>query len=221
MVLSVNEIIMLLTLVKSKSARHMLMQLYIFQFIEPPLLPKVCFVLDNYSDSNTLLDFRFDVAGIKRLGYLLGLPAVITLEVAKDVGLKEHEFKASQPWITSFMKRWKLTMRAKTRSGQSNLERGQAALAEFNSRIRNLVATEDIEEIYNAEQTVINYVYIPKTTVDGAGSKAVWIRCSGQEKDRITEMLLADTKGTKYPMFLVLKSKASKSKEKVVENLAQ
>ncbi|RHY27237.1 hypothetical protein DYB32_006921, partial [Aphanomyces invadans] len=114
-----------------------------------------------------------------------------------------------------------LTMRTKTRSGQSNLERGQAALAESSSRIRNLIATEDIEEIYNADQTGINHEYIPKTTTDGAGSKIVGIRCSGHEKDRITAMLLADTKGTKCPMFLVLQSKASKIKEKLVESLTQ
>ncbi|ETV89809.1 hypothetical protein H310_15355, partial [Aphanomyces invadans] len=77
MVLSVNDIIMLLPLVKTKTTRNMIMQMYIFQYIEPPLIPDVRFVLDSYPDANALLDFRFDAAGIKRLGHLLGFPAVI------------------------------------------------------------------------------------------------------------------------------------------------
>ncbi|ETW05261.1 hypothetical protein H310_04225 [Aphanomyces invadans] len=55
----------------------MLLQLYVYQYIEPPVIPKVCFSLDGYANANALLDFRLDVHGIKRLGYLLGLPAVI------------------------------------------------------------------------------------------------------------------------------------------------
>jgi hypothetical protein len=141
--------------------------------------------------------------------------------VAKDVGLNETQFKASPSWISGFIKRWKLDMRAKTRSGQSNLEQGQAALNEFSVRIRKLIVDEDIEEIYNADQTGINFEYIPKQTIDRLGAKTVWIRCSGHEKDRMTAMLLADTKGTKYPLFLVLKQQASKVKAKVVENLTQ
>ncbi|RHY05890.1 hypothetical protein DYB36_004722 [Aphanomyces astaci] len=143
------------------------------------------------------------------------------LEVAKDIGLNEAQFKASPSWITGFIKRWKLSTRAKTRSGQKNLEAGQAALAEFSTRIRKLIEEKGIDDIYNADQTGINYEYIPKHTIDDRGAKTVWIRCSGHEKDRVTAMLLGDTKGTKYSMFLVLKTQASKIKETVVENLTQ
>ncbi|ETV77214.1 hypothetical protein H257_09101 [Aphanomyces astaci] len=59
-----------------------------------------------------------------------------------------------------------------------------------------------------------------KTSIQ-KGSKTVWIKASGHEKDRVTAMLLADSKGTKYPPFLVLKSKASTIKEVVQENLTQ
>ncbi|RQM30345.1 hypothetical protein B5M09_012692 [Aphanomyces astaci] len=108
-----------------------------------------------------------------------------------------------------------------SRSRQSNLERGEAALAAFSNRIRQLVQTEAIDDIYNADQTGINFEYIPKHAIDRCGANTGWIRCSGHEKDRMTAMLLADNKGTKYPMFLVLKSRAPKVKATVVENLTK
>ena len=77
MVLAVSDILALLPLAKNKTTRDMLMYMYIDQYIEPPLIPTVCFSHDGYPNANSLLDFRFDVVGIKRLGYLLGLPAVI------------------------------------------------------------------------------------------------------------------------------------------------
>ncbi|RHY81933.1 hypothetical protein DYB35_012962 [Aphanomyces astaci] len=104
------------------------------------------------------------------------------------------------------MKRWGLAIRVKTRSDQANLEDGLQALAEFKTTIRQIILDNDIEDIYNAYQTGINYEYIPKQTINKEGAKTVWIKCSGHEKDRITAMLLADAKGTKYPLFLVLKT---------------
>ncbi|ETV72439.1 hypothetical protein H257_12566 [Aphanomyces astaci] len=71
MALSVHTITMLLALAKTKSTRDMLMCMYVYQYVEPPLLPRVVFSLDSYAHANALLDFRFDVVGIKRLGYLL------------------------------------------------------------------------------------------------------------------------------------------------------
>ncbi|RHZ03120.1 hypothetical protein DYB35_013636, partial [Aphanomyces astaci] len=112
-------------------------------------------------------------------------------------------------------------MRAKTRSGQANLEQGEAALAEFSQRIQRLIQDKNITELYNADQTGINFECIPKHTINSLGAKTVWIRCSGHEKDRMTAMVIGDTKGTKYPLFLVLKSRASRIKARVVENLTQ
>ncbi|RHY40978.1 hypothetical protein DYB30_013993, partial [Aphanomyces astaci] len=95
-------------------------------------------------------------------------------------------------------------MRAKTRSGQANLEQGEAALAEFSQRIQRLIQDKNITELDNADQTGINFEYIPKHTNDSLVAKTVWIRCSGHENDRMTAMVIGDTKGTKYSLFLVL-----------------
>ncbi|ETV90675.1 hypothetical protein H310_14569 [Aphanomyces invadans] len=47
------------------------------QVVERPLIPDVRFDLNAMSDANALLEFRFDVAGVQQLGFLLGLPAVV------------------------------------------------------------------------------------------------------------------------------------------------
>ncbi|KAF0702467.1 Aste57867_7790 [Aphanomyces stellatus] len=141
------------------------------------------------------------------------------MEVAKYLGFTPQQFKASQTWVSGFLRRWRMAMRSKTRSGQANLAQGEKALEDFAMKIREVVQTQEIENIYNADQTGINYEYLPKQTVDSKGSKTVWIKCAGHEKDRMTAMLLADSKGTKYPLFLVLKSQQSKVKKVVQDNL--
>ncbi|KAH9123381.1 hypothetical protein AeMF1_005612 [Aphanomyces euteiches] len=100
-----------------------------------------------------------------------------------------------------------------------SIEQGESVLVEFSASVRKIVDDNDIEDIYNADQTAINYEYIPKKTLDGTGTKTVWIKGSGHEKDRLTAMVLADAKGTKYPLFLVLKTSKSTVAENVSENL--
>ncbi|KAH9110359.1 hypothetical protein LEN26_013774 [Aphanomyces euteiches] len=143
------------------------------------------------------------------------------LEVASDVGLSTEQFKASPSWINGFIKRWKLSLRAKTRSGQQRLEEGEAALREFSDKINKIIDDEQIDEVYNAYQTGINYEYIPSHTINAQGEKTVWIRCSGHAKDRMTAMLLADTAGNKYPLFLILKTAESKCSTTVQDNLTR
>ncbi|RHY88306.1 hypothetical protein DYB35_013420 [Aphanomyces astaci] len=53
------------------------------------------------------------------------------------------------------------------------------------------------------------------------GEKALAEFKTSIRKDRVTAMILADSKGTKYPPFLVLKSKASTIKAVVQENITQ
>jgi hypothetical protein len=143
------------------------------------------------------------------------------LEVARDLGFGPNDFKASDAWIQGFMKRWRFAMRSKSRAGQADLAQGEAKLAEFSARIREVVASKGVETIFNADQTGINYEYIPKKTINTQGAKTVWIKGSGHEKDRLTAMVLADSNGVKYPLFLVLKTGESKIAKVVQENLAQ
>ncbi|CAK4966760.1 unnamed protein product, partial [Aphanomyces euteiches] len=65
------------------------------------------------------------------------------LEIARDIGLGENQFKAS--------------ILDQSRSGQADINQGEATLAAFSAHIREIVETNDIDFIYNADQTGINY----------------------------------------------------------------
>jgi hypothetical protein len=146
---------------------------------------------------------------------------LMALEVAIDAGVDEQSFAASWTWMSRFMKRFKLALRTRTRTGQDTAGDGEAALATFAARVAHVVEEHSIDVIYNADQTGINYEYLPTKTLNKRGDKTIWIKCAGKTKDRATAMVLADTTGTKHPLFLVLKTKASKVKAVVQENMTQ
>ncbi|KAH9124393.1 hypothetical protein AeMF1_004842 [Aphanomyces euteiches] len=95
------------------------------------------------------------------------------IEVAKENGLAEDQFKASPTWIKGFMKRWSFSIRADARSGQAYQADGEQALQDFKTMIRKIINDNDITEIFNADQTGINYEYLPKHTIDKEGVKTV------------------------------------------------
>ncbi|RHZ00520.1 hypothetical protein DYB35_012092 [Aphanomyces astaci] len=93
--------------------------------------------------------------------------------------------------------------------------------ATFAERVQQLVFNHDIAVIYNADQTAVNYEYLPTKTINGINEKAVWVKCGGKTKERVTAMVLADTTGAKHPLFLVLRTTKSKFKAVVQDSLKQ
>ncbi|ETV70123.1 hypothetical protein H257_14283 [Aphanomyces astaci] len=85
---------------------------------------------------------------------------------AMEQGLAVNQFKARPSWMKGFMKRLGLAIRAKTRSGQANLADGEKALAELKTSTRKVIKDNRIVEVFNADQTGINYEYLPKQTMD-------------------------------------------------------
>ncbi|KAF0718325.1 Aste57867_1761 [Aphanomyces stellatus] len=145
---------------------------------------------------------------------------IMGLEAATDLGL-DDVFQASRAWMMGFLNRFNLSLRARTRVGQDTQEDGQEVLANFSRRVQAVVEEHNIDVIYNADQTGVNYEYLPTKTISGRGDKTVWIKCGGKTKDRATAMVLADSTGKKYPLVIVLKTTSSKIKEVVQQNLSQ
>ncbi|RHY26266.1 hypothetical protein DYB32_008122 [Aphanomyces invadans] len=143
---------------------------------------------------------------------------LMALEYAVDVGLTESEFLASWHWMRGFKKRFNLSTRTRTRQGQDTAGDG-AVLREFSQRVRDLMTANEIDVVYNADQTAINYEYLPTRTINQRGERTVWVRCGGKTKDRETAMVTGDSAGNKYPLFEVLKTAQSKVKAVVQENL--
>ncbi|KAH9194659.1 hypothetical protein AeNC1_003357, partial [Aphanomyces euteiches] len=145
----------------------------------------------------------------------------MALEAAIDVGLSEDEFRAGWSWSKGFKKRHGLAMRSRTRVGQDSNQDGFEALERFSRRVKDLMLEHNTDTVFNADQTGVNYEYLPTKTIHNKADKTVWIKCAGKTKDRATVMLLADSSGRKYPLFVVLKSTKSRSKEMVQSNLTE
>jgi hypothetical protein len=67
----------LMRVAKSRSQRQFIMKMCIATYIERPLIPEIRFEIDRCTDANAILDFRFDVIGIKKMALMLGLPVVV------------------------------------------------------------------------------------------------------------------------------------------------
>ncbi|ETV71849.1 hypothetical protein H257_12984 [Aphanomyces astaci] len=63
-----TEGVMLLSLAKTVRQRQFVLALLATQHVERPLIHEVRFNLDAMTDPNAVLDYRFDVVGIRKLG---------------------------------------------------------------------------------------------------------------------------------------------------------
>ncbi|KAJ0393495.1 hypothetical protein ATCC90586_008744 [Pythium insidiosum] len=128
-------------------------------------------------------------------------------EIALEVGLAG--FEGTWSWRRGFMKRHKMSIRMRTRQGQVTGEEANVALASFTNRVRQRMHDEGVVKLYNADQTGVFFEYLPKHTIDKTGSKTIWMRCAGKDKERLSAMLLGDSEGNKYEPFVVIKAKSS------------
>ncbi|RHZ04965.1 hypothetical protein DYB26_013556 [Aphanomyces astaci] len=112
---------------------------------------------------------------------------IMALESIVDLGLEDHEFLAGWHCVHGFKRQdW------------------IAVLEAFAARVDAIAKENDIDVIYNADQTAVNYEYLPTKTINKTGEKTIWVKCGGKTKERVTDMLLADSTGTKHPLFLVM-----------------
>ncbi|KAE8978289.1 hypothetical protein PR003_g25263 [Phytophthora rubi] len=122
-------------------------------------------------------------------------------------------FRASWSWQKLFLRRHRLPIRRKTREGQTTPEDALLKAAEFSEKVRNKMKELGIAVVYNADQTGVNYEYVPTATVNRRGEKTVWVKCAGKTRERVTAMLLAASDGTKCDPFLVIKTRPSTKPE--------
>lgn len=135
--------------------------------------------------------------------------------VAEDEGVPSDVFTGAWSWRNLFLKRHGLSFRARTRQGQQTPLDMAAAEEEFWVSVDRVCCELGVTKIYNADQSGICFEYLPKRTVSSKGEKTVWVRCSGKDKQRFTDMFLGDSDGNQYllPPFYVLKTPPSKSSD--------
>ncbi|KAH9078663.1 hypothetical protein Ae201684P_019741 [Aphanomyces euteiches] len=137
------------------------------------------------------------IHGMRRDGVPVtyGMLRIMAVEMATDAAIKDHEFKASTRWVQGFRRRHRFAWRVKTRIGQVSNDDGDEKLKQLSKKIREMMQQEGIEVVHNADQTAINYEYLPTKTLNGSGEKTVWVKCGGRSKERATAMVLGDSSG--------------------------
>ncbi|RLN96304.1 hypothetical protein BBJ28_00020306 [Nothophytophthora sp. Chile5] len=127
-----------------------------------------------------------------------------------------HGQRGQQPFATVSFSSWVLPGRKRARSVDTVLPREaeeQIARKKVPGNFPLVLATIEhhkIVQVFNADQTAMNYEFLPSTMINEIGSKAVWVRNSGAEKKCLTVMLLADSRGHKLTLFVILKQAPSK-----------
>ncbi|GMF67631.1 unnamed protein product [Phytophthora fragariaefolia] len=158
----------------------------------------VTLVLPKAAEDDTVLwlnTLRKDGSPVSRV--MLQLQAK---HLAKEHDL-EDKFAASPTWVKLFLRRHRLSLRARTRQGQTTPEDAQEAAKEF----RPIVL-----------KTIVEKKCIQ--TISKRGVKTVWVKCSNKDKARATAMLLADWVGRKLAPFIVFKCAPSTIKSRRDDN---
>ncbi|KAE9355077.1 hypothetical protein PR003_g3034 [Phytophthora rubi] len=139
-------------------------------------------------------------------------------EMYQGSGGRPGAFKASWSWRKAFLRRHRLSIRRRTREGQTTPADSDIQSDEFNKKVHQRMQELGVSVVYNADQTGVNYEYFPTTTIGNRGQKTVWVKCSGKTKERVTAMLLAGSDGSKKEPFLVFKTRPSKNATTAHEN---
>ncbi|KAE9030676.1 hypothetical protein PR003_g10045 [Phytophthora rubi] len=128
-------------------------------------------------------------------------------EIYQGSGGRPGAFKASWSWRNSYLRRHRLSIHRRTRVGQTTLADSDIKAYEFSKKVPQKIQALGVSVVYNADQTGVNYEYVPTTAIGNRGQKTVWVKCSGKTKARVTAMLLAGSDGSKQEPFLVLKTR--------------
>ncbi|RLN93264.1 hypothetical protein BBJ28_00026719 [Nothophytophthora sp. Chile5] len=140
------------------------------------------------------------------------------VEVAAAYGVSTDYFKASWSFRWGFMRRHALTLRRPTRQGQQSPPDADAKAVAFRNKVLDLMREHKVDRVFNADQTAVFFEYLPKHTVSDRGTKTVWVRCGGKDKERVTVMLLGDSLGNKFTPFIIAKSRPPKDETKAEAN---
>jgi hypothetical protein len=131
-------------------------------------------------------------------------------DVGNEINIAPEHFQASWTWQKLFLQRHRLAFQRRTRCGQIQPQLTTEVVQETNKRINQLMAEHRVDIVFNADQTAVCFEYIPKMTIAERGQKTVWVYSAGNEKERVTAMLLGDSHGQKYTPFVVVKMAPSK-----------
>lgn len=143
MVLTLQELVHLKPFAKTKKQKRLLLALCLASLVERPLIPDIRFDLGDTQDANTLLDFRFDIAGVQKLGLLLGLPTRF-YDLTKTFGRSRSALsEIFLHVIDEIYNRWHGLLYFNTKLIQRNMDKYCQAIANKGSPISTIFAFID------------------------------------------------------------------------------
>ena len=141
---------------------------------------------------------------------VLKVKAVEFYNRAKENGAQLSNFEASNGWLEKFQKRYEISSKCITGESESacldQVEIGRKNLQE-------IIATFDIENVYNADETGLFFRLAPNKTLASKSDKAKGIK---KDKERVTVLLCCNATGTKkIKPFVIGKSRNPRCYSKV------
>src|ERR1043165_7924279 len=108
----------------------------------------------------------------------------------------------SHRWLVAFLKRYRLALRRRTRISQKLPSKTQELLDKFNKFIIHLRLQKsyDLGNIFNMDETPVWFDMAGNFTINPKGEKTVYIRSTGNKKNRFT-IVLTYTAGIFYLFF--------------------
>ena len=126
-------------------------------------------------------------------------------------------FKASDGWLSKFLARNNLVLRAKTSIAQTLPCDLENKVQPFRQRVNYIRQNSDFpyELIANMDETPVYFDMVPSKTVDRKGKKSITVRTTKAEKRRITAVLSCTASGTLLPPMIIFKGTTRRSVRKV------
>ena len=150
----------------------------------------------------------------KRNNGLAILPQMVRLKalpMAKQdkYGIPAGQFKAGNHWCQRFMKRHGLSLRQKTTLAQRLPDDYEEKIVRFHRFIidRRKEHNYPLHVIANMDETPLTFDMPPNRTIHNTGEKAIKIRTTGNEKNRVTVVLTCAGDGSKLRPMVIFKRK--------------
>lgn len=117
------------------------------------------------------------------------------------------DFKAGFTWISKFMKRNSLSVRARTTVGQQLPENWEERMANFREFVGKAIEESGLTpgDVINMDEVPMSFDIPATRTVAEAGTKSIAIKTTGHERTCLTVVLACTASGVKLKPMLIFK----------------
>ena len=142
----------------------------------------------------------------------LQIPVIIEdicIHVREIVKPVSPGFQASKGWVAGFMKRYDLSLRAKTSLAQRLPKDLEEKIESFHKFVVEKREEDEFDDnlINNMDETPVYFDLVPGKTVNEKGAKSVLIQTTGNEKRHYMVVLAVSANGDVLPPMIIFKGK--------------